>query len=65
MAPVADNLGLEVGKLLGEMIVEGLGLVELVEGVEILALAFQILGGLNEEETAIPDVIGIQRLLRP
>jgi hypothetical protein len=47
------------------MIVEGLGLVELVEGVEILALAFQILGGLNEEETAIPDVIGIQRLLRP
>ena len=64
MTPFTDDRGLEVGKLLDEVIVEGFRLVEFVEGFEMLALGFKVLGGLDEEETPVPEVRWFEAFLR-
>ena len=64
MAAVFDDLGLEVGELLSEVIVERLRFVEFVEGVEVFALSLELLGGLHQQKSPIPDVGRIEAVLR-
>jgi hypothetical protein len=63
VAALADDFGLEVGELLRKMIVKGLRLAQLVEGIERLSLRLEILGRLDEKETAIPDLGGVEPFL--
>jgi len=65
MAAVADDVRVELGEILGEMVVERRGLVQLVERLEIPPLGFEIVRRLDEEIAALPHVIGLEIVLAP